>query len=164
MSPIRGWVKRRRSSKKEKESLGTGTESTTLRESISPVVDLGSLAFAVTFEDGYGVNAGEREIPSSMDNAANETQSHDDITWGNRNGPEDLMASTSRSIPNLQELCKSTETRPPQRLAERLHAQRLRAKFSLWFKEARLAIRARVKSRKATGRGDDDLLQLTTAT
>lgn len=69
MSPIRGWVKRRRSSKKEKESLGTGTESTTLRESISPVVDLGSLAFAVTFEDGYGVNAGEREIPSSMDNA-----------------------------------------------------------------------------------------------
>jgi hypothetical protein len=31
----------------------------------------------------------------------------------------------------------------------------------VWFKGARSAIRARVRSRKVTGRGDDDELQLT---
>ena len=55
----------------------------------------------------------------------------------------------------------STEARPHRRLTERLHAQRLRVKFAVWFKEARSAIRARVKSRKQTRRGDDDQLQLT---
>jgi hypothetical protein len=69
-SPIWGWVlKRRRSSKKVRESLSAGTESTTPRQSISSVVDLGSPAFAAMFEDGYGVSVGAREILPPMDNA-----------------------------------------------------------------------------------------------
>jgi hypothetical protein len=93
--------------------------------------------------------------------AANGTQSHDDITWRDRNGPGAPIPSFSRSIPNIREGRASTEARPSRRLAERIHAQKLRAKFTVWFKGARSAIRTRVKSRKATGRSDDDQLQLT---
>ena len=93
--------------------------------------------------------------------AANGTQSHDDITWRDQNGSEMAVTSFSKSIPNIPESRASTEARSPRRLAERMHAQKLRARFSVWFKGARSAIRARVKSRKATGRGHDDQVQLT---
>ena len=92
---------------------------------------------------------------------ANGTQSRDDITWRDRNGPEAQILSASRSIPSLHERRASTEARPPRRLAKRIHAQRLRARFTVWFNRARSAIRARVKSRKAAGRGNDNPLQLT---
>jgi hypothetical protein len=88
--------------------------------------------------------------------AANGTQSHDDITWRNRNGQESLIPAASRSIPDLHEGSAENQARRPRRLSERVHAQKLRARFTLWFKGARSAIRAHVKSRKAPGMGDEE--------
>ena len=78
--------------------------------------------------------------------AANGTQSHDDITWRGRNGQESLRPAASRSIPDLHEGRADHQVRRPRRLSERVHAQKLRARFTLWFKGATSAIRARVKS------------------
>lgn len=93
--------------------------------------------------------------------AANGTQSHDDITWRSRNGQEASIPAASRSIPDLHNGRAGYEARRPRRMSERMHAQKLRKRFTLWFKGARSAIRARVKSRKAAARGDDEQLQLT---
>ena len=95
--------------------------------------------------------------------AANGTQSHDDIAWRSRNGQEALLPAASRSIPNLHETTPITEAKSSRRLSERMHARKLRTRFTLWFKGARSAIRARVKSRKVSGRGgDDEQVQLMT--
>ena len=88
--------------------------------------------------------------------AANGTQSYDNIAWGDVNGAEVPIPSASRSNPNVHKRRASTEARSSQRLAKRIHAQRLRARFTAWFNGARSAIRARVKSRQAARRRDND--------
>ncbi|KAG0651120.1 hypothetical protein D0Z07_2417 [Hyphodiscus hymeniophilus] len=93
--------------------------------------------------------------------AANGTQSHDDITWRTRNRQEALLPAASASIPNLHARRAGHETKRPRLLTERMHAQNIRRRFTRWFKGARSAIRARVKSRKMAERGDDEQVELT---
>ncbi|OWP05840.1 hypothetical protein B2J93_958 [Marssonina coronariae] len=77
------------------------------------------------------------------------TQSYDDITWRDRNGPDALAPSASRSIPNLQDSRKSTDyARPMRRFVEKANRQKLKAKVHRWLKGAKSAIAARVRSRQ----------------
>lgn len=76
------------------------------------------------------------------------TQSHDDITWKDRNGGEQANPVPAKLIPNTHGgSTTGNDARPMQRLAERLHRQKLRTKMQGWLKGARNAIAARVRTR-----------------
>lgn len=78
------------------------------------------------------------------------TQSHDDITWKDRNGGDEANLVAARIILNAHGgSAASTDTKPTRRLAERIHRQKLRTKMQGWLKGARDAIAARVKTRSA---------------
>lgn len=78
------------------------------------------------------------------------TQSHDDITWRNKSrgsGPK-----ATRSHPDLQARRSLDGTTPHvagplHRLTEKLRNHHVRERVSEWFREAKSAIRARVKPR-----------------
>jgi hypothetical protein len=97
-------------------------------------------------------------VPYSSRNGAH---SHDDILWRDRNDAKVPTSTVTKSIPNLQTGRASTDARPLRRFTDRVHRKKLKSKVSGWLKEARSAITARMKSRSATGKGDEDQVQLT---
>ncbi|KAM3065992.1 hypothetical protein ACMFMG_009787 [Clarireedia jacksonii] len=78
----------------------------------------------------------------------------DDIVWRDQHDALDQAPVGSSSITDLEAIRASSES-PEQRHSEhRLHAHRLRAKVSEWFRGARAAISARVKSKSSASRGE----------
>ncbi|PBP24693.1 hypothetical protein BUE80_DR004449 [Diplocarpon rosae] len=74
------------------------------------------------------------------------TQSYDDITWRDRNGPDAPVPPASRSIPNLQGNRKSNDyARPMRRFVEKANRQKLKAKVHGWLRGAKSAFASRVR-------------------
>jgi hypothetical protein len=82
-----------------------------------------------------------------------ESQSYDDLTWRDRSRRESTTPLAQRSASNLHSSRKNTEARPLRSFAERVQNRRLKEKVQGWLKEARSAIRSRMKSRSTTGSG-----------
>ncbi|KAK2626654.1 hypothetical protein QTJ16_003829 [Diplocarpon rosae] len=79
----------------------------------------------------------------------NGTQSYDDLTWRDRNGPDAAVPPASRSIHNLQGSRKSNDyARPMRRFVEKANRQKLKAKVHGWLKGAKSAFTSRVRSRQ----------------
>lgn len=82
------------------------------------------------------------------------TQSYDDITWRDKNGPEIIAPLVTGSIPNLHDGRKSTDqVGPMRRWAEKAHRQKLKTKLHDWLRGAKYAIAARVRSRSTQEEG-----------
>ncbi|PQE10102.1 hypothetical protein CJF31_00004057 [Rutstroemia sp. NJR-2017a BVV2] len=77
----------------------------------------------------------------------------DDIVWRDQHDAVDQAPGASRSITDLV-ITTSSESPEQRRSEHRLHAHRLRAKVSEWFRGARAAISARVKSKSSASRGE----------
>ncbi|TAQ89774.1 hypothetical protein B7494_g1882 [Chlorociboria aeruginascens] len=77
----------------------------------------------------------------------NGTYSCDDVTWADGDGADAPIHVAARSIPDLHDAIVDTEPIPRRRFAERVHTLRLTSKVRNWFKNARSAIAARMKSR-----------------
>ncbi|KAK0126114.1 hypothetical protein ONS95_007733 [Cadophora gregata] len=88
------------------------------------------------------------------------SQSHDDITWRDRNGTNAArVPPAARSSPDLHGNRKSTETaRPMRRWVARARQHKLKAKVHLqsWLKEAKSAV-IRVRTRSTTGDGVESM-------
>lgn len=86
--------------------------------------------------------------------ARNASHSFDDIVWRDRNNQEEVKTPTvARSITHLNEARTNAASTQLRHLTQhKLYTQKLRAKVSEWFKGARSAIAARVKSRSGSGR------------
>ncbi|KAI9642258.1 hypothetical protein NHQ30_009060 [Ciborinia camelliae] len=84
--------------------------------------------------------------------ARNGSYSCDDIVWRDQSGGVGQSPLAAKSVADLNATRASfIESPNPRRSEHRLHAHRLRAKVSEWFRGARAAISARVKSRTSTG-------------
>ena len=81
------------------------------------------------------------------------SQSYDDLTWRDRTRRESTVPLAQRSASNLHDSRKSTEARPIRRFAQRIQHHRLKEKVLEWLKEARSAIKSRMKLRSTTGSG-----------
>lgn len=81
------------------------------------------------------------------------SQSYDDLTWRDRTRRESTVPLADRSASNLHDSRKSTEARPLRRFAQKIQHHRLKEKVLEWLKEARLAIKSRMKSRSTTESG-----------
>ncbi|PQE03384.1 hypothetical protein CJF30_00005486 [Rutstroemia sp. NJR-2017a BBW] len=78
----------------------------------------------------------------------------DDIVWRDQHDALDQAPAASRSITDLEVITTSSGSPEQRRSEHRLHAHRLRAKVSEWFRGARAAISARVKSKGSASRGE----------
>jgi hypothetical protein len=78
----------------------------------------------------------------------------DDIVWRDQHDAIDQAPVASRSITDLEVITTNSESPGQRRSEHRLHAHRLRAKVSEWFRGARAAISARVKSKSSASRGE----------
>ncbi|KAB8299184.1 hypothetical protein EYC80_001284 [Monilinia laxa] len=88
--------------------------------------------------------------------ARNGSYSCDDIVWRDQNGGVGQSLLAAKSVADLDATRVSfIESPNPRRSEHRLHAHRLRAKVSEWFRGARAAISARVKPRSTTGTGNE---------
>lgn len=74
------------------------------------------------------------------------SKSYDDLTWRYRNRPEAAPSTSQRSASNLHSRSKSNDSKPLRHLAERMHRHRLKEKVQGWLKEARSAIKSRMKA------------------
>jgi hypothetical protein len=90
--------------------------------------------------------------------------SHDDINWRDRNGAQAPTPSAARSVDTLHASNTSTEGKRLRRLTGNNYSQKLREKVAGWLKEAKSAMRARMRSRVVLGECDagDGPVQLTT--
>ncbi|TEY38777.1 hypothetical protein BOTCAL_0476g00040 [Botryotinia calthae] len=80
----------------------------------------------------------------------------DDIVWRDQIGGVGQSPLAAKSVADLNATRASfTESQNPRRSEHRLHGHRLRAKVSEWFRGARAAISARVKSRNTTSAGNE---------
>ncbi|KAA8570391.1 hypothetical protein EYC84_002682 [Monilinia fructicola] len=88
--------------------------------------------------------------------ARNGSYSCDDVVWRDQNGGVGQSPLAAKSVADLDATRVSTVESPnPRRSEHRLHAHRLRAKVSEWFRGARAAISARVKPRSTTSTGNE---------
>ncbi|KAK8908142.1 hypothetical protein QC760_004004 [Botrytis cinerea] len=88
--------------------------------------------------------------------ARNGSYSCDDVVWRDQVGGVGQSPLAAKSVADLNATRASfTESQNPRRSEHRLHGHRLRAKVSEWFRGARAAISARVKSRSATSAGNE---------
>jgi hypothetical protein len=79
------------------------------------------------------------------------SQSYDDLTWRDRSRRESTTPLAQRSASNLHSSRKDTGAKPHRSFAERMQHHRLKETVRGWLKEARSAIRHRMKSRSTTG-------------
>ncbi|TGO52282.1 hypothetical protein BCON_0144g00190 [Botryotinia convoluta] len=88
--------------------------------------------------------------------ARNGSYSCDDIVWRDQVGGVGQSPLAAKSVADLNATRASFIDSPnPRRSEHRLHGHRLRAKVSEWFRGARAAISARVKSRSTTSPGNE---------
>ncbi|RAL66891.1 hypothetical protein DID88_007673 [Monilinia fructigena] len=88
--------------------------------------------------------------------ARNGSYSCNDIVWRDQNGGVGQSPLAAKSVADLDATRVSFIGSPnPRRSDHRLHAHRLRAKVSEWFRGARAAISARVKPRSTTSTGNE---------
>ncbi|KAF7881399.1 hypothetical protein EAF00_011768 [Botryotinia globosa] len=88
--------------------------------------------------------------------ARNGSYSCDDIVWRDQPGGVGQSPLAAKSVADLNAARASFIDSPnPRRTEHRLHGHRLRAKVTEWFRGARAAISARVKSRSATNTGNE---------
>ncbi|KAF5875429.1 uncharacterized protein Bfra_003883 [Botrytis fragariae] len=88
--------------------------------------------------------------------ARNGSYSCDDIVWRDQAGGVGQSPLAAKSVADLNATRASFLDSPnPRRSEHRLHGHRLRAKVSEWFRGARAAISARVKSRSTTSTGNE---------
>ncbi|KAF7870115.1 uncharacterized protein EAF02_009305 [Botrytis sinoallii] len=88
--------------------------------------------------------------------ARNGSYSCDDIVWRDQVGGIGQSPLAVKSVADLNATRTSFIDSPnPRRSEHRLHGHRLRAKVSEWFRGARAAISARVKSRSTTSNGNE---------
>ncbi|ESZ99564.1 hypothetical protein SBOR_0037 [Sclerotinia borealis F-4128] len=88
--------------------------------------------------------------------ARNGSYSCDDIVWRDQHGGVGHSPLAAKSVADFNAArANFVESPNPRRSEHRLHAHRLRAKVSEWFRGARAAISARVKSRSTTGTGNE---------
>ncbi|TGO81950.1 hypothetical protein BPOR_0963g00040 [Botrytis porri] len=90
--------------------------------------------------------------------ARNGSYSCDDIVWRDQVGGVGQSPLAAKSVADLNAAGASFVDSPnPRRSEHRMHGHRLRAKVSEWFRGARAAISARVKSRSTTSTGNERL-------
>ncbi|CAD6445832.1 396d5f3f-0249-4d50-badf-5ad9e5184062 [Sclerotinia trifoliorum] len=88
--------------------------------------------------------------------ARNGSYSCDDIVWRDQSGGVGQSPLAAKSVADLNATRASfVESPNPRRPEHKLHAHRLRAKVSEWFRGARAAISARVKLRSTTNTGNE---------
>ncbi|QSZ30020.1 hypothetical protein DSL72_004538 [Monilinia vaccinii-corymbosi] len=88
--------------------------------------------------------------------ARNGSYSCDDIVWRDQSGGVGQSPLAAKSVADLDATRVSfIESPNPRRSEHRLHAHRLRAKVSEWFRGARAAISARVKPRSTASTGNE---------
>ncbi|EDO00108.1 hypothetical protein SS1G_02968 [Sclerotinia sclerotiorum 1980 UF-70] len=88
--------------------------------------------------------------------ARNGSYSCDDIVWRDQSGGVGQSPLAAKSVADLNATRASfVESPNPRRSEHKLHAHRLRAKVSEWFRGARAAISARVKLRSTANTGNE---------
>ena len=80
--------------------------------------------------------------------------SHDDINWMDRNGAQAPTPSAARSVDTLHASNTSTEGKLLRRLTGKNYSQKLREKVAGWLKEAKSALKARMRSQVVVGECD----------
>ncbi|KAL2064805.1 hypothetical protein VTL71DRAFT_3945 [Oculimacula yallundae] len=86
------------------------------------------------------------------------TQSHDDITWRDRQGADASIPAAARSIPDLHSTRQSADSlRPMHRWVEKVRRQKLKTKVQVrgWLREAKSVIVTRVRTRSTAGEGEN---------